>query len=220
MRFFLLFTIIILAPCSPALADIIYGKVIGVSDGDTITVLTRDKEQVKVRLTEIDAPEKKQPYGDKSKQALSDLIFQKEVKVDSDSKDRYGRTLGRVYVGTVDVNLYMVENGYAWAYTRYVTDPAMPAAEMQARKERIGLWSLQEDQITPPWMWRKGTKRSEAPAAPQLFHLANQSYSCTPRRTCKMISSCQEAYWYLTNCPWGGRLDGDSDGVPCESICR
>lgn len=155
MKILLTTFILITLGISPALADIIYGKVVGVADGDTITVLTRSKAQIKVRLTEIDAPEMSQPYGQKAKQALSDIVFQKDVKVDTDKKDRYGRFLGRIYVGSIDANLYMVENGYAWAYTKYVTDPAFPAAELIARKERIGLWSLKEDQITAPWSWRR-----------------------------------------------------------------
>ncbi len=161
MRIFLLafLSVVFLAPYSSALAESIHGRVISVADGDTITILTEQKEQIKVRLTEIDAPEKDQPYGHKSKQALSDLVFKKDVNVSSNSKDRYGRTLGRVFVNDKDVNLYMVANGYAWAYTKYLTDPTIKEAETSARERSLGLWGLQADQVMPPWEWRRAKRQ-------------------------------------------------------------
>jgi len=87
------------------------GRVVGVSDGDTLTLLTADKQQVKVRLGEIDTPESRQPYGERAKQALSALAFGKEARVVVQDTDKYGRTVGRVYVGTVDVNAEMVRQG-------------------------------------------------------------------------------------------------------------
>lgn len=161
MRLFLLafLSVAFLAPCSSAFAETLHGRVVAVADGDTITILTAQKEQIKVRLTEIDAPEKDQPYGQKSKQALSDLVFKKEVSVSSKSKDRYGRTLGRVFVNDKDINLSMVANGYAWAYMKYLTDPAIKEAENKARDSALGLWGLQADQIMPPWEWRKAKRQ-------------------------------------------------------------
>lgn len=155
---FALLLIEILAPCSFAHAEMIYGRVVSVSDGDTISILTDKKNQIKIRLTEIDAPEKDQPYGKKSKEALSALVFNKDISVSSDSKDRYGRTLGRIYTKTTDVNLYMVSKGYAWAYTKYLTDQSIKVAETKARTSRLGLWALQKDQTVPPWEWRKKKK--------------------------------------------------------------
>lgn len=161
MRIFLLafLSVAFLTPCSLAFAETLYGRVVAVADGDTITILTAQKEQIKVRLTEIDAPEKGQPYGQKSKQALSDLVFKKNVSVSSKSQDRYGRTLGRVFVNDKDVNLYMVANGYAWAYTKYLTDPSIKEAENSARDRSLGLWGLQTDQVMPPWEWRRAKRR-------------------------------------------------------------
>ncbi|WP_238582310.1 thermonuclease family protein [Cellvibrio sp. OA-2007] len=101
-----------------AQATDIYGKVVGISDGDTITILTKDMQNIRIRLVEIDAPEKNQPWGQKSKQALSDLIFSLNVTVDSSGQDRYGRTLGTVFLSEINVNKHMVENGNAWAYNR------------------------------------------------------------------------------------------------------
>lgn len=157
MRLFLLIflSVVFSAPCSSAFAETLHGRVVAVADGDTITILTAKKEQIKIRLTEIDAPEKDQPYGKKSKQALSDLVFKRDVSVSSKNKDRYGRILGRVFINDKDVNLSMVASGYAWAYTKYLTDQSIKEAEGMARASSLGLWGLQEDQIMPPWEWRK-----------------------------------------------------------------
>jgi endonuclease YncB( thermonuclease family) len=136
----------------------LYGKVIGVSDGDTITILTNNKQNIKIRLVEIDAPEKNQPWGQKSKQALSDLIFSLNVTVDSIGNDRYGRTLGTVFLSEININKYMVEHGNAWAYTQYVRDKNYFVLQKNAESNQFGLWSLSRDQIMPPWEWRKKKK--------------------------------------------------------------
>lgn len=90
------------------------GKVIAVIDGDTIKILTSDKKQVKIRLAQIDAPEKSQDYGNKSKQSLSDMVFGKQVKVVQEDTDKYGRAAGRVYLNNLDVNAEQVKRGYTW----------------------------------------------------------------------------------------------------------
>jgi micrococcal nuclease len=96
-----------------AYAQTYQGKVVGVSDGDTLIVLTPEKQPIKVRLTEIDAPEKSQAYGQRSKQSLSDLVFGKQVRVEQQDRDRYGRVVGKVYVGSLDVNAEQVKRGMA-----------------------------------------------------------------------------------------------------------
>lgn len=128
-------------------------NVIAVTDGDTIKCLTADKKQIKVRLNQIDAPESKQDFGTKSKQALSDLIFGKDVIIKSAGIDRYQRTLGTIYVDEQDINLEMVKLGMAWVYTQYAKDLAYFDAEKQARIEKIGLWSVSNS--VAPWEWRK-----------------------------------------------------------------
>jgi len=153
----IIFSLILLAT-TPTLAATLSGKVVSVADGDTITILTPDKEQVKIRLVEIDAPEKDQPYGQNSKKSLSDMVFGKAVTVEWDKTDKYKRTLGRVFVGDTDVNLQQVKNGAAWAYTQYLTDERIKDAEVEARAAKVGLWALQDDQIMPPWQWRHGGK--------------------------------------------------------------
>ena len=132
------------------------GRVIAVADGDTITVL-RGTTQVKVRLTEIDAPEKKQAFGNRSTQSLSDLCFGKTAVLDEKGKDRYGRTLARVTCEGTDANAEQVNRGLAWAYTRYLTDPQIRVIGEDARTSRRGLW--QDEKPVPPWDWRKERRK-------------------------------------------------------------
>lgn len=125
-------------------------KVIKISDGDTITVLS-GKEQTKVRLYGIDAPEKKQDYGQRSKQFLASLIAGQVVEVEPKGKDRYKRTLGTIYYKGQDINAQMVLNGYAWAYVKY--SRIYVDQEKTARENKRGLW--QSSNPTPPWVWRR-----------------------------------------------------------------
>ena len=125
-------------------------KVIKISDGDTITVLS-GKEQIKVRLYGIDATEKKQDYGQRSKQFLASLIAGQVVEVESNGKDKYKRTLGIIHHKGQDINAQMVLNGYAWAYMKY--SRMYVDQEKLARENKRGLW--QSNDPTPPWAWRK-----------------------------------------------------------------
>ena len=131
------------------------GRVVSIADGDTFTLLTADNEQIKIRLAEIDAPESGQPYGNKSRQALSGLIFGNDVRVAVQTKDRYGRTVGRPYVGDLDICAEMVGIGAAWAYRQYLRDQSLLTLESEARAEKRGLWGLSEAQNVPPWEWRR-----------------------------------------------------------------
>jgi len=145
-------------------------RVVGVSDGDTVTCLTADKKQVKVRLHGIDAPERGQPYGGRSRQALSDLVFGKDVMVEDRGTDQYKRTLGRVTVDAVDVNREMVATGMAWHYTRYDQSRKLRVAEEAARDAKAGLWA--DPHACPPWEWRRfdeqerDRRRALSPAVP------------------------------------------------------
>ena len=138
----------ILAIASPLFA--LSGKVVSIHDGDTITVL-QNKQQIKVRLFGIDAPELKQPYGKKSKQFLASLIAGQVVEVEPKGKDRYKRTLGIIHHKGQDINAQMVLNGYAWAYVKY--SKIYVDQESLARENKHGLW--QSSNPTPPWEWRK-----------------------------------------------------------------
>lgn len=148
--------------CMTAAHADIAGKVVAVTDGDTITVLDAANRQHKVRLTGIDAPERGQPFGTASRDHLSGLIAGKQVVVESGSQDRYGRTLGKVRFEGVDVNLEQVRAGMAWWYRYYAkTQPvedraSYEAAEEAAKSKCLGLWS-DPNPITP-YDWRKGRR--------------------------------------------------------------
>nr|DAP02207.1 MAG TPA: nuclease-like protein [Caudoviricetes sp.] len=140
--------LLILTPLISLTAE--QSKVIKISDGDTITVLS-GKEQTKVRLYGIDAPEKKQDYGQRSKQFLASLIAGQVVEVEPKGKDRYKRTLGIIYYKGQNIDAQMVLNGYAWAYVKY--SRIYVDQEKTARENKRGLW--QSSDPTPPWVWRK-----------------------------------------------------------------
>ena len=139
----------------PALAAELRGRVVAIADGDTLTLLTPEKRQMKVRLAEIDTPERRQPYGTRARQALADMAFRKEARVVVVDTDRYGRTVGRVWVGETDVNAALVRQGAAWVYRQYAHDPVLPVLEQAARDGRRGLWALPEAERVPPWEWRR-----------------------------------------------------------------
>lgn len=145
----------LLAMAGLAFGGTLAGRVVGVADGDTLTVLV-DQAPVKVRLAEIDAPEKRQAFGERAKQSLSDLCFNADAEVAVATTDRYGRSVARVRCNGTDASLYQVQRGLAWAYTRYLTDPAIAQAEHAARAAGAGLWA--DTDPTPPWLYRKGTK--------------------------------------------------------------
>ena len=152
----LLFLVLCLATCVHAVE--LRGKVVGVSDGDTVTVLDAERHQHKVRLAGIDAPEKAQAFGQASKISLSDQIFGREVAVIWDKRDRYGRIIGKISVDHLDVCLEQVRRGMAWHYKQYARDQApddrvtYAEAEVAARAARAGLWR----DVAPvaPWEWR------------------------------------------------------------------
>jgi len=128
--------------------------VVGISDGDTVTVLTARREQIRVRLHGIDAPESGQPFGTKSRQWLSDQVFGKTVELVRVDTDQYGRIVGRLRTGGKDVNVESVKAGMAWWYQRYArTDRKLEEAEREAKSARRGLWS--EPNPTAPWDWRR-----------------------------------------------------------------
>ncbi|MHA6493972.1 thermonuclease family protein [Pseudomonas borbori] len=125
-----------------------------ISEGDTFTCLTTENQRLRVRLAEIDAPERKQPYGAEAKQALAEMIFEKQVVLDVQDVDRYGRTIARAYVGGRDVNYLLVEQGAAWASAKQLKDHRLKDAETLARNMDKGLWQLPAESIVPPWEWR------------------------------------------------------------------
>lgn len=220
-----MFALLLALSVNAAVAESIDCKVVGVSDGDTLTCLTDAKQQIKVRLAQIDAPEKAQPFGDRSKQALSGLVFGQQVTLERETTDKYGRLVAKVIHGDQDVNLEMVRSGMAWVYDQYARDPEYFAAQDSARSSRTGLWA--DANPLRPSEWRRGDSSRTAGAAPATAvdsrtvkqTSARGGFTCGSKRTCKEMASCAEARHYLTQCGLS-RLDRDGDGVPCESLCR
>ncbi len=193
----------------PASAAAVSGRVIRVSDGDTLTLRTATREIVEVRLAEIDAPERGQPWGDEAKEALAEMTFGEVVRAEVQTTDSNGRKVARVYLANRDINRELVEDGHAWVYPRYLRDETLLEDEGSAREEGLGLWGLSEARRVPPWEWRR-QYGSDGP---------RRSQRCGAKRYCGEMASCAEAWFYLNECGVR-RLDGDRDGVPCEDLCR
>lgn len=155
----LLCTVLAIASLFPdfSIAGEIQGKVIRVLDGDTIEVL-QDKKPVRIRLANIDAPEKKQAFGRWSTNQLKSLIAAQPVTVTYTQTDRYGRVIGRVFTTNgIEANRYMVQIGGAWVYERYNSDTSLPAIQNEAREQMRGLWA--DSEPVPPWEWRRYKKK-------------------------------------------------------------
>ena len=143
------------------------GKVIKVSDGDTINVLTGDNQTIRVRFNGVDAPEvshssgePSQPYGQKAREFVVNYCAGKMVKVIIRDTDRYGRTIGDVFlVGeSISLNERLVQEGWAWHYKQYSDDPTLAALEISAKNRKAGLWA--DPNPVAPWEWRKQLKEA------------------------------------------------------------
>lgn len=150
--------IALLLLAGPAWAQVLLGKVVAIADGDTLTVLDENKTQHKIRLSGIDAPERAQPFGQRSKEYLSALVFGKMIAVETAKQDRYKRTLGKIVLDGRDVNLAMVVTGFAWHYKKYEREQSAADrllyddAEKDARLAGRGLWK--DAGPVAPWDWR------------------------------------------------------------------
>ena len=137
---------------------IFHGKVIAITDGDTFKLLTQDSIVHRIRVASIDCPEKKQPFSKRAKQFTSDAIFGKNVEVEIQSKDRYGRIIGKVgYNESFDLSEELLKHGYAWHYVKYSKDMLLQGLEQEARVKKVGLW--QDKNAIPPWEWRAHKKK-------------------------------------------------------------
>jgi len=151
------------APTRQATAQIIDGVVVGVHDGDTVTLLDETQTQHRIRLRGIDAPESRQPFGTRSKQSLSDLAFRREARAHCAVIDRFGRPVCAVSVGGIDVGLHQISHGMAWHFERFARDQppheraAYAAAQRAAQQARRGLWS--DPQPVAPWDWRQARQK-------------------------------------------------------------
>ena len=151
----------LLVACAPVAPDRLDGTVVGISDGDTLVLLAAGDQRVKIRLGQIDAPERTQPWGNRSRQALAEMVFQQAVRVQVTDIDSYGRTVGTVLLEDLDVNAEMIRRGAAWVYRRYAVDEHLFVLEDQARAAKRGLWSLPEPQRIPPWQWRQNEREDK-----------------------------------------------------------
>lgn len=142
-------------------------RIVGIADGDTVTLLDASNTAIRIRLLGIDAPEKAQPWGKVAKQVLSDQVFGKLVRVQVRGQDRYGRTLGKLLLEGLDLNLELVREGLAWHY-KHDADDQFPGdaeryaeAEQEARSTRRGLWAYSDP--IEPWVWRRDHRRTTEP---------------------------------------------------------
>ena len=133
--------------------------VIAIADGDTLTAwceMPAGRENIKVRLAEIDAPEKGQAFGGRSKQHLTELCFKKAAKVRPQTADRYGRTVARIECDGIDANVEQVRAGMAWVFDRYVTEASIYVVQTESRQAKRGLWA--DVDPTAPWEWRSARR--------------------------------------------------------------
>lgn len=214
----------------PSLCHCWPAQIVSVSDGDTLTVL-HDGRQEKIRLYGVDSPEKDQEYGQKAKEIAKILTTGRNVDVTTMAKDHYGRTVGLVSVDGQSLNEMLIQNGFAWVYRQYCKErfcSAWLGLEERARQQKKGLWA--GSNIVPPWEWRhqpttakKSTDGDPVSSRPNPTIGDHRSrgggFKCDGRTRCSQMSSCEEAKFFLKNCP-GAKMDGDNDGVPCEKQCR
>ncbi len=221
LRLLLLFSSLFAA--GAAQAGVFTTRVIAVLDGDTLLVMRGDKP-VKLRMAEIDAPEKAQPYGAASQKSLADMVMGKQVQVESRAVDDYGRIVATISVDGLDVNREQVRRGLAWEYSRFHSNKELVALQREAKQARRGLWA--GDDIVEPSQWRKQHASAPSVASPVVTpHVAASpaekaaadETECGKAR-CSAMASCADAMRHYKRCgSWP--LDGDRDGMPCEKLC-
>jgi micrococcal nuclease len=219
-------------------------KVIAVLDGDTVLV-RRNGRLMKIRLAEIDAPEKTQPYGSVSRDTLAVMVLHRQISLHTLAVDKYERTVAQLIVNGLNVNEEMVRRGMAWEYSNYHSDRRYIALQHEARQARRGLWA-QSDPI-PPWEWRlrhvtgeASRLREQPPTASSTVKesqtgelgrrkqhtgkpnaspvLSPGDFTCGTKHHCEQMRSCDEAFYYFTVCGVKA-LNPKGDGVPCEKVC-
>jgi endonuclease YncB( thermonuclease family) len=214
-------TALLILSFSTCAGEMLKGRVVGVHDGDTVTLLMAGNRQIKVRLAQIDAPELDQAFGQQSKQSLSEMVFNKTIKVEKETIDKYGRTVATLLIGDVDANKEQIKLGMAWVYRKYLHDQSLLSLEEAARQAKLGLWA----DVNPmaPWDYRHGGKQKKArntlTASRESSTHQDNNAACGDKHYCKEMASCEEAKFYLNQCGLT-RIDGDGDGTPCEKLCR
>lgn len=196
----------------PGWAESYSAKVLAVIDGDTVLVL-RGAHPVKIRLGDIDAPEKAQPFGDAATTSLTELLAHRRVELDTQAVDRYGRTVAQIFLDGENINAEQVRRGWAWEYSFGHRNDAFRALQDEARQARRGLWAAARP--IPPWRWRKRHPHAWTAGVPRQ---TEADFSCGSKHRCQQMHSCDEAHFYLTHCGVT-TLDKDRDGIPCPSLC-
>jgi micrococcal nuclease len=176
--------VLLLAASVASGQPVLEGSVVGITDGDTLTLLV-DRTQHKIRLAQIDTPERAQPWGTRARQALSEQVFRKDVAVRVSDTDRYGRLIGEIWLGDRDINRKLIREDYAWAYRDYLTDRTLLDDETHAKDQGIGLWS--DPDPVPPWRWRRGDRSSVASAPAKSSNCGSKTY-------CREMTSCHSAW--------------------------
>lgn len=226
-RFQLLTIIMFIAFSIPSPGFAWSGKVVSIADGDTIRVLHNGKEE-EIRLYGIDTPEIGQAFGQKAKDLTSALVAGRKIEVQQKDVDSYGRTVGLVFVDGNNLNELIVKNGSAWVYQQHCREnfcANWSKLQAKARDQKKGLWG--EAIIVPPWEWRHQSRQTAPEAKPPEIIIGQSAnatsagsrsagqYKCDGRVYCSQMTSCQEAKFFLNNCP-GTKMDGNNDGIPCE----
>lgn len=195
-------------------------RVIAVLDGDTVMAVSNSGPPVKVRLADIDAPEKEQPEGIAAKKSLSELVLHKQVSMNAQATDIYGRLVAHLTVDGRSVNEEQLRRGMAWEYSNYHSNKTYVALQNGAQQAKRGLWAGAE--IMEPAQWRKLHATDVRPITPKHATVppvrASRDYTCGSKRYCSQMRSCDEAYFYLSHCSVKS-LDRSGDGVPCKKLC-
>ncbi|ODU01990.1 MAG: hypothetical protein ABS79_00985 [Planctomycetes bacterium SCN 63-9] len=187
------------------------GRVVGVSDGDTVTVLTGAKQQVRVRLWGIDAPESGQDFGQRAKQAASDLAFGRQVTVKVHTTDRYGRTVAEIILPDGrSLNRELVRSGWAWWYRQYApADRELASLEAEAKAAKRGLWSGPNP--VAPWEWRRG---GEAVVGSGVIGNKNSRIYHTPN--CRSVARMKE----VNRVAFGSAVEAEGKGYRKAGDCK
>lgn len=207
---------ILSALASSARAETFTAKVIAVLDGDTVLVAQSGKRPAKIRLFGIDAPEKAQAFGAKSRQALVELVLNREVRVETVATDKYGRRVAQLIRDGSNVNQQQVRSGMAWEYSYFHRDREYTALQREAQQAQRGLWS--QPNPIPPWEWRKTHPSAGAPPRGKSPSAEASDFSCGRKQHCSQMRSCDEAHYFLSHCGLSS-LDKDGDGIPCPALC-
>lgn len=207
-----LLVLLLCLPVCAAWAESFVARSVTVLDGDTVLAWREaGGRPMKVRLADIDAPEKGQAFGDASKQFLAKLLSGRQVRIDPVAVDVYGRLVARLYLDEGgDVNAQLVRQGMAWEYSLHHRNQAYLQLQEEAQQAQRGLWA-QPDPV-PPSQWRKLHPPVVAHEAPP------PDYRCGSKRHCEEMATCDEAHYYLTRCGVKA-LDPDGDGIPCDALC-